>query len=52
MPNKANSENDVILEVRHIGNYKEFSCIYNSLQCNNENEDCEEAIVEQILAKH
>jgi hypothetical protein len=31
---------------------KEFSCIKNSLQCCNENEDCEDAIVEQIAAKH
>jgi hypothetical protein len=27
MPNKADSENDVILEMHHIRNYKEFSCI-------------------------
>jgi hypothetical protein len=33
-------------------NCKEFSCINNSLQCYNENEDWEEAIVEQIAAKH
>jgi hypothetical protein len=52
MPKKANSENDVILEVRHVGNYEEFICIGNSLQCYDENEDCEEAIVEQIAAKH
>jgi hypothetical protein len=31
---------------------KSFPCIDNSLQCYNENEDCEEAIVEQIAAKH
>jgi hypothetical protein len=29
-----------------------FSCIDNSLQCYNENKDCEEAIVEQIAAEH
>jgi hypothetical protein len=29
-----------------------FSCIDNSLQCYNENEDCEDATVEQIAAKH
>jgi hypothetical protein len=46
MLNKANSENDVILEMHYFGSYKEFSCINNSLQCYNENEDSEEAIVE------
>jgi hypothetical protein len=31
---------------------KEFPCTDGSLQCYNENEDCEEATVEQIAAKH
>jgi hypothetical protein len=48
MLDKADSENYVILEVHHVGNYEEFSC--NSLQCYNE--DCEDTIVEQIAAKH
>jgi hypothetical protein len=52
MQNKANSENDTILEMHHVSNYEEFSCINNSLQCYNENKDCEEEIVEQIVAKH
>jgi hypothetical protein len=52
MPDKADSENDVILEMHHIENYEEFSCISNSLQCYNENKDCEDAVVEQIAAKH
>jgi hypothetical protein len=52
MPDKADSENDVILEMRHVRNYEEFSCIDNSLQCYNENEDCEDAIVQQIAVKH
>jgi hypothetical protein len=26
MPNKADSETDVILEMYHTGNYEEFSC--------------------------
>jgi hypothetical protein len=52
MPNKANSENDIILKLHHVGNYEEFLCINNGLQCYNENEDCEEAIVEQIAVKH
>jgi hypothetical protein len=38
--------------MHHVGNYDEFSCINSSLQCYNENEDCEDAIVEQIAAKH
>jgi hypothetical protein len=40
------------MEMHHVGNYEEFSCIDNSLQCYNENEDCEDAVVEQIAAKH
>jgi hypothetical protein len=35
----------------HVGNYEQFSCIDNSLQCYKENEDCEDAIVEQISVK-
>jgi hypothetical protein len=31
-----------------VGNYEEFSCADSSRQCYNENEDCEEAIVEQL----
>jgi hypothetical protein len=38
--------------MNHVRNYEEFSCINTSLQCYNENEDCEEAIVKQIAAKH
>jgi hypothetical protein len=38
-----------VVEMRHSGNYEEFSC---SFQCYNENEDCEEEIVEQIAVKH
>jgi hypothetical protein len=34
-----------------IRNYEEFSFIKSSLQCCNENEDCEEA-VERIATKH
>jgi hypothetical protein len=40
------------LEIHHVRNYEEFSCIHSSLQCYNKNEDCEEAIVEQISAEH
>jgi hypothetical protein len=52
MPNKADSQIDIILELHLIGNYEEFSYIDNSIHCYNENEDCEEAIVEQIAVKH
>jgi hypothetical protein len=33
MPNKANSENYIILEMHYFGNYEEFSCMGNGLQC-------------------
>jgi hypothetical protein len=52
MQNKTDNENDVILAMHQVGNYKEFSCIDNCLQRFDENEDCEEAIFEQIVAKH
>jgi hypothetical protein len=51
VPNKANSKNNIILEMRHVGNYEEFPCIHNNIQCYNKNEDCEKAIVEKIAAK-
>jgi hypothetical protein len=35
-----------------IRNYKEFSLINSSLQCHNDIEDCEEAVVEGIATKH
>jgi hypothetical protein len=48
----CDSENDVILEMHHVGNSEEFSRIDNSLQCYNENEDCEDTTVKQIAVKH
>jgi hypothetical protein len=33
-------------------NYEGFVCIENSLECYDENEDCEAAIFYQITAKH
>jgi hypothetical protein len=42
---KLDSENDIMLEML-IGNYEEFSFINSSPQCCNENEDCEETVVE------
>jgi hypothetical protein len=35
--------------MHHAGNYIQFSCINNSLQCYNENEDCEPAVSEKIV---
>jgi hypothetical protein len=37
MPSKADSENDVILEIHHVRDHKIFSCIENNLQCYKEN---------------
>jgi hypothetical protein len=47
MLNKVDSKNDIVLEM-FISNYEEFSFIDSSLQCHNENEDCEQAVVERI----
>jgi hypothetical protein len=44
MLSKVDSESGIMLEML-IGNYEEFSFINSSLQCHNENEDCEEAVV-------
>jgi hypothetical protein len=52
MPNKADGENDVILETHHVGNYEEFWCIENCLQWYNENEDYEDAIIEWTEANN
>jgi hypothetical protein len=40
------------LETQHVGNDEQFSCTGGTLQCYNENEECEEATVEEIAAKH
>lgn len=48
----ANIENEAILELQHIRNYKEFVCNDNSLQCYNENKDYEDAILVQIATKY
>jgi hypothetical protein len=47
MPGKVDSENDM-LEMHHM----EVSFIYSSLQCCNENEDCEEGVAEWLAVKH
>jgi len=41
----ANIQNEAILELQRIRNYKEFACMDNSLQCYNENKDYEDAIL-------
>jgi hypothetical protein len=38
-------------EVQKVRNYEEFEGIDNSVECYNENEDCEDEIVESILSK-
>jgi hypothetical protein len=50
MLSKVDSENDMLEML--IGNYEGFSFINSSLQCCNESEDCEEAVVEHIATKH
>lgn len=52
MTNKVDNENDVILEMHQFGNYEEFPCISNSIQWYTENENCGEAVIEQIAVKH
>lgn len=38
--------------MHNVGNHEEFSYIDNSTQYTNANEDCQEAIVEQITETH
>jgi hypothetical protein len=47
---KVDSETDMLEML--IGNYEEFSFINSSLQCCHENEDCDEAVVERLAARH
>jgi hypothetical protein len=49
MPETARSEYEAISEVR---NCEEFEGIDNNVECYNENEDCEDEMVESILSKH
>ena len=49
--NSSDTENEDFLQVP-VGNYQEFSTIDNNLACYDENEDCEDAIVEVIKSKH
>jgi hypothetical protein len=50
VPDKDNSENNM-LEMHHmeITKFQSSTAVF---QCCNENEDCEEAVVEGIVAKH
>jgi hypothetical protein len=41
-----------MLEMHHNRNYEGFSFIYSNLRCYNENVDCEEIVVDRIVAKH
>jgi hypothetical protein len=52
MPNTTYNGHEVILELQHLKNYEEVVGIDNRLQCYNENEDCDDAVVQQIAAKH
>ena len=47
----SNEENEDMLQVPII-NYEEFSTIDNDLPCYDDNEDCEDSIVEEIISKH
>ncbi|KII66804.1 hypothetical protein RF11_15273 [Thelohanellus kitauei] len=47
----SNEENEDMLPVRII-NYEEFSTIDNNLPCYDNNEDCDDLIVEGIKSKH
>ncbi|XP_067126959.1 tigger transposable element-derived protein 6-like [Centruroides vittatus] len=51
MPDTMNNENATISELQHIISYKGFVYIDDDIQCYNENEDCEDENVEEILAK-
>jgi hypothetical protein len=50
--NTTDIENEAIFDLQCVRNYEEFVCINNSLQCYNENEDCGDAVVEQVTATH
>jgi Ran GTPase-activating protein (RanGAP) involved in mRNA processing and transport len=52
MPETAKTEYEAISEVQKVRNYEEFEGIDNNVECYNENEDCEDEIVESILSKH
>jgi hypothetical protein len=52
MPETAKSEYEAISDMQKVRNYEEFESIDNNVECYNENENCEDEIVESILSKH
>jgi hypothetical protein len=52
MPETAKSEYEAIAEVQKVRKYEEFPGIDNNVECYNKNEDCEDEVIERILAKH
>ncbi|XP_035209659.1 uncharacterized protein LOC118184117, partial [Stegodyphus dumicola] len=50
--NLSNEENEDMLQVPICINYEEFSTIDNNLPCYDDNENCEDSIVEGIKSKH
>jgi hypothetical protein len=52
MPSKVESEKDVMLEINLIRNCEEFSYIFSSHLCFNENVDHEVVVVGEIAKKH
>jgi hypothetical protein len=52
MHETAKSEYEAIAEVQKVRNYEDFEGIDNNVECYNENEDCEDEIVESTLSKH
>ncbi|XP_072119240.1 tigger transposable element-derived protein 4-like [Mobula birostris] len=52
MTEMAGSENETISVLEQVGNCEEFEGINNHLECYNENEDLEDAIVESIVSIH
>jgi hypothetical protein len=52
MPETDKGEYEAFSEVQKVRNYEEFEGIDNHVECYNENQDCEDEIVESILSKH
>jgi hypothetical protein len=52
IPETDKGEYEAFSEVQKVRNYEEFEGIDNNVECYNENEDCEDEIVESILSKH
>lgn len=52
MHDMIDNKNVSILKEQNIRSNKEFACINISFQSHNKNEECEDAIVEEIAEKH